>query len=236
MRAVFSIYKKEWRSYLNSPMGYIYLIVFLIIANWLFLRGFFLISQASMRGFFSIIPWLFLLFVPAVSMRLWAEERKLKTLEVLFTLPIRDQDALLGKYFAALTFIALSLALTLPLPIVISLLGNLDWGEVVGGYLGALFLGATFLAIGSFASSLTDNQIVAFIVGALISFGLLILSQDIVLYSMPPKIAPILQYLGLDYHYEGLARGVIDSRDILYYLSVIVLFLYFNLRVLEVKR
>jgi len=236
MRVLFAVFKKEFRSYLASPMGYIYLVVFLILANWFFFRGFFLVNQASLRSLFGMFPWLFLLFVPAITMRLWAEERKLRTLEVLLTLPVKDHQVALGKFLASLVFLILSLVLTLPLPLSISLIGKLDWGQVVCGYLGAILLGASYLAIGLFASSLSESQIVAFILGALFCFILFLVGEEIVLYSMPTKVASFLQYLGLGYHYDGIARGVIDSRDVLYYLSVVVFFLYLNLRTLEVRR
>jgi len=236
MRVLFAVLKKEFRSYLASPMGYIYLVVFLILSNWFFFRGFFLINQASLRSLFGMFPWLFLLFVPAITMRLWAEERKLRTLEVLLTLPVKDYQVALGKFLASVAFLVLSLVLTLPLPLSISLIGKLDWGQVVCGYLGAILLGASYLAIGLFASSLSESQIVAFILGALFCFILFLVGEEIVLYSMPTSIASFLQHLGLGYHYDGIARGVIDSRDVIYYLSVVVFFLYLNLRTLEVRR
>ncbi len=236
MRGVKAVFKKEIRSYLQSSMGYIYLVVFLVLVNWLFLRGFFIINQLSYRSFFMLLPWLFLLFIPAITMRLWAEERKLGTIEVLFTLPLKESDVLLGKFLASLAFLAISLLLTLPLPLTGLFLGSPDLGEIVGGYLGALLLGAAYISIGIFASSLTDSQIVAFILGAIICFGLFIVGQDFVLITLPTSIASVLRYLGLGAHFESIARGVIDTRDIIYYLSIIGFFLYLSLRTVEEKR
>jgi ABC-2 type transport system permease protein len=233
MTNVAAVFKKEFRTYFSSPMGYIYITAFLVITNWLFLRGFFLINQASLRGLFTILPWIFLLFVPAVTMRLWAEERKVGTIEVLMTLPLRDHEIVLGKFLASLTFLAISLALTIVLPISTAFIGSVDVGTIAGGYIGALLLGAAYLAIGIFASGLTENQIVAFIVGIAISFGLLILGENIVLFALPTPLVSLFEYLGLGAHFRSIARGVLDSRDILYYLSVVVLFLYLNLRTLE---
>jgi ABC-2 type transport system permease protein len=236
MRTTLAVFKRELKSYFSSPMGYIYLVVFLVATNWLFLRGFFITAQANYRSLFGIFPWIFLFFIPAVTMRLWAEERKLNTLEVLFTLPVRDHEVLLGKYLAALAFVVISLLLTLLLPLTGSTFGAPDWGQIAGGYIGAFLLGATYLAVGLFASSLTENQIVAFIVGAVLCFVFLIIGEDIVTFSLPGAIASIFQQLGLAYHFRSIVRGVLDSRDIIYYLSMIFFFLFLNLRALELKR
>ena len=236
MRTTLAVFKRELKGYFSSPMGYIYLVVFLVLTNWLFLRGFFITNQANFRGLFSIFPWIFLLFIPAVTMRLWAEERKLNTLEVLFTLPVRDHEVLLGKYLASLAFVAISLALTLLLPLTGAAIGKPDFGQIAGGYIGTFLLGATYLAIGLFASSLTENQIVAFIVGTLLCFAFFIIGEDIVTFSLPSALASLFQEFGLAYHFRSVVRGVIDSRDIIYYLSMIFFFLFLNLRTLELKR
>jgi ABC-2 type transport system permease protein len=236
MNTTLAVFKREIKSYFTSPMGYIYLIVFLVLSNWLFLRGFFIISQADFRGMFALFPWLFLLFIPAVTMRLWAEERKLNTLEVLLTLPVRDHEVMLGKYLASLAFVLISLALTLLLPLTGSLIGTPDWGQIAGGYIGAALLGATYLAIGLFASSLTENQIVAFIVGAVLCFVFFIMGEDIVTFSLPSALASVFQQMGLGYHFQSILRGVIDTRDIVYYFSMIFFFLFLNLRSLEIRR
>lgn len=236
MKTIGAIFKKEFRGYFNSPMGYIYVVVFLVVVNWLFLRTFFIVNQATFRSMFSLFPWIFLLLVPAITMRLWAEEKKLGTVEILLTLPVREHELLLGKYFSALTFLSISILLTLPLPISAAFLGHIDWGQLFTSYVGALFLGGAYLAVGIFASALTENQIVAYILGALLTFIFFIIGEDIVLFTLPSKLASLLQYMGLGYHYENLLRGVIDIRDIIYYLSVIVLFLYFNYEFVEGKR
>ncbi|HDM89644.1 MAG TPA: ABC transporter [candidate division WOR-3 bacterium] len=236
MKGVRAVFRKEFRSYLQSSMGYIYLVVFLVLANWLFLRGFFIVNQLSFRSFFLLMPWLFLLFIPAITMRIWAEERKLGTIEILFTLPLKESQVLIGKFLASLAFLGISLLLTLPLPITGAFLGSPDVGQIVGGYLGALFLGAAYISIGTFASSLTDSQIVAFILGAIICFALFLVGENFVLVTLPPSIASVFRYLGLGSHFDSIARGVIDSRDVIYYLSVIWFFLYLSLRVVEDKR
>lgn len=228
MRGMIGIYKRELNGYFNSPIAYIFIVVFLLLASWLFFRGYFLYAQADLRPFFSLLPWMFLFFVPAVSMRLWAEERKLGTAELLLTLPVRDEEIILGKFLAGLTLVVLTVVLEFPLLLLTAYLGDIDPGPVVGGALGAVFLGGAYLAIGLFLSAVTDNQIVAFILGVVVSFALFIVGENLVLITAPSSVAPLLRSLGLGAHFESMGRGVIDSRDVVYYLSVIVFFLYLN--------
>jgi len=228
MRGMIGIYKRELNGYFNSPIAYIFIVVFLLLASWLFFRGYFLYAQADLRPFFSLLPWMFLFFVPAVSMRLWAEERKLGTAELLLTLPVRDEEIILGKFLAGLTLVVLTVVLEFPLLLLTAYLGDIDPGPVVGGALGAVFLGGAYLAIGLFLSAVTDNQIVAFILGVVVCFALFIVGENLVLITAPSSVAPLLRSLGLGAHFESMGRGVIDSRDVVYYLSVIVFFLYLN--------
>jgi len=220
------VYKRELRSYFNSPIAYIFIVVFLLLASWLFFRGFFLYGQADLRPFFSLLPWMFLFFVPAVSMRLWAEERKMGTAELLLTFPVKDEAVILGKFLAGLTLITLTVLLEFPLLLLTSHLGNVDPGPVIGGTLGAIFLGGAYLAIGLFLSSMTDNQIVAFILGVVGCFTLFIIGESLVLITAPPTLAPVLRSLGLGAHFESMGRGVVDTRDVIYYLLVVAFFLH----------
>jgi ABC-2 type transport system permease protein len=236
MSAAIAIFRKEFRGQFSSPAGFVFLIAFLVLSTWLFFRVFFIAGQATLRPFFSFMPWLFLFFVPAAAMRAWAEERKLGTDEILLTLPIRDWEAVLGKFLAGLAFLALAIALTFPLAITVSALGEPDPGPMIGGYLGLLLMGAAYLSIALFASSLTENQIVAFIVGITLSFALFIVGEDIVLIAVPQWLAPVLRYVGLGQHFASITRGVIDSRDIVYYLSVIGFFLYLNVKSVESRK
>jgi len=171
-------------------------------------------------------------------MRLWAEEQKLGTMEVLMTWPVREHEAVLGKFIAGLGLLAVSLLLTLPLTATVFLLSSPppDAGPVITGYLGLLLMGSAYLSIGLYASSLTENQIVAFIVGVALTFALFIVGEDFVLVAAPVRLAPLLSFLGLGAHFSSIGRGVIDSRDIIYYLSVITFFLYLNVRRLESRR
>jgi gliding motility-associated transport system permease protein len=236
MHGVMGVYKRELKGYFNSPIAYIFLVVFLLTASWLFFRGYFLYGQADLRPFFSLLPWMFLFFVPAVSMRLWAEERKQGTAELLLTLPVKDEQIILGKYLAGLTLVTLAVFLEFPLVILTARLGDLDFGPVIGGFLGSIFLGGAYLAIGLFLSSITSNQIVAFILGVVVSFALFIVGENLVLVTAPPAIAPFLRNLGLGAHFDSIGRGVIDTRDVIYYLSVITFFLYLNRLTLRERR
>nr|HPQ41838.1 ABC transporter permease [bacterium] len=169
MSDIAAIFKREFRSYFDSPVAYIFITVFLVLTGWLFFSSFFIVNYASLRGFFDILPWMFLFFVPAVTMRLWSEEKKLGTMELLMTLPVKDSDVVIGKFFASYAFMSLTVLLTFPLVISVSTLGNPDSGPIIGGYLGAILMGGAYLSIGMFASSLNENQIIAFILGVVIS-------------------------------------------------------------------
>ncbi len=236
MKTAGVIFRRELRSYLNSPVAYIVILAFLGVTHWLFFRTFFLSNQSSLRPFFSLLPWIFLFLGPAITMRAWAEEKKLGTIEVLMTFPVREADAVLGKFLAACAFLVITLCLTISLPLTVLAVGSPDQGPILGGYLGACLLGGAYLAIGLFASSLTENQIVAFILAIIMCFALLIIGEDFVLFNMPAALVPVCAWLGLGAHFESIGRGVIDSRDIIYYVSIITFFLFLNQLVLESRK
>lgn len=236
MRNTLTIFQKEFKSYFNSPIAYIFIITFLLFSSWLFFRTFFLIGQAHLRPLFGILPWLFLILAPAITMRAWAEEKKLGTMEILMTLPLKDYEIVLGKFFSSFFFMIITIILTFPLPLTVYILGNPDTGTIVGGYLGACLMGGAYLAIGLFTSSLTQNQIVAFIISIVICFALLIIGEDITLMSTPALLTPIFSYLSLGTHFQSISRGVIDSRDLIYYFSVIGFFLFLNTLALESRK
>jgi len=219
MNNVYHIFRREFRAYFDSPIAYIVLMFFLLVSGYFFTSNLFLMNQASMRTLFGIIPLLFVFFIPAISMRLIAEEKKSGTIELLFTYPIRDSEIVLGKYLAALGLILVSLLFTIVYAISMSTVGDMDGGQVVAGYIGLLLIGAAYLAIGIFASSITENQIIAFIVALAISFFFFIL--DKILFFVPASLASILEYLAIEYHFQNIARGVIDSRNLIYYFSMI---------------
>jgi ABC-2 type transport system permease protein len=219
MRNIFTIFKKEVRSYFNSPAAYIVVTFFLLFTGYFFGTNLFLMNQANLRTAFGIIPLVFIFFMPAITMRLIAEEKKAGTIELLVTYPIKDSEIIVGKFLSALMLLAIALVFTWFYVISVSLLGNLDGGQVIGGYFGLLLMGAAYLSIGIFASALTENQIVAFIVALVIIFVFFLL--DKILFFIPAPLVSIFQYLSIDYHFENISRGVIDTRDLLYYLSVI---------------
>ena len=236
MEKFITLVQKEIRIYFNSPIAYIFLVVFLSFSAWFFFRTFFLIEQAEVRGLFGILPWVFLFLIPALTMRIWAEEFRQGTIETLLTSSVTLNQIIFAKAFACFLFLILSLLLTLSIPISISLIGPLDWGVVFTAYAGALLLGSAYIALGLFMSALTNNQIVAFILTVIIAFGCFIIGESFVTFSLPGNLASLFEFLGLGAHYSSIMRGVIDSRDIIYYISFIGFFLYFNKLTLETKR
>src|SRR3989339_311140 len=208
-KTIYVLFKKELMSYFN------------------------LIGQASMRAYFDLLPWIFLFMSPAISMRIWAEEKKSGTIEFLLTLPITDWQVVLAKFFSALAFLFVSLMLSITLPITVMYLGNMDIGPVIGGYIGALFLGGAYLALGVFISSLTKNQIIAFVLGLVACFVAFIIGADFVLLGAPQFLVPVMKFAGLGSHFYNIAKGVIDSKDVIYYCSFIFVFLWLNTRVIE---
>mgnify|MGYP000356768265 CR=1 FL=1 len=233
MRQVAHIFRKEFRAYFVSPIAYIVISIFLLVTGWFFFSTFFLYGQASLRNFFNLLPLTFSFVIPAITMRLFAEELNVGSYETLLTLPVTFQDVILGKFLAAVAFIGAMLVPTLAYPVVISFLGDLDWGPVIGGYIGALFLGASFAAIGLFASTLTRNQIIAFIIGMAICFSLTLI--DKMLFFLPGRMLGVMAYLGADFHFQNVAKGIIDTRDLLYFLSVIFIGLFGSQLAMEEK-
>jgi ABC-2 type transport system permease protein len=224
MKNTFHIFVKEFKGYFISPIAYIVISLFLILSGWFFFSTFFLINQAELRGFFSLLPVTFSFIIPAVTMRLFSEEFNTGSFELLLTMPVTPVNIILGKFLAASAFVVLMLIPTLSYGIFISFIGDLDMGPWIGGYIGAILLGAAFSAIGLFASSLTRNQIIAFIVGMTIC--ILITLVDKMLFFLPEAALSVFQFLGADYHFRNISRGILDSRDILYFLSVCFLMLY----------
>jgi len=233
VRAAWAIARKEFQGAFVSPVAYAYLVVFLAFTNWFFFRTFFVMGDATMRGFFSLLPWTLVFLLPALTMRMWSEERKFGTLEVLLTWPVRERAAVFGKFLGALGLLAVSLAGTLPTALTVFALGNPDRGPVLAGYLGLLLFGAAGLAVGSYASALTENQIVAYIAGVAMTFALFVAGEEFVVVAAPASLAPLLSAAGLGAHFWSIGRGVIDSRDLLYFAAVIFFFLYLTTRRLQ---
>ena len=224
MRQAIYIFQKEFRSYFVSPIAYIVIAIFLLVTGWFFFATFFLFDQASLRNFFSLLPVIFSFIIPAITMRLVSEELNIGSYEILLTMPVTFNDVIFGKFMAAVVFVGAMLIPTFAYPFTVALLGQLDWGPVVGGYIGAVLLGAAFSAIGLFASALTRNQIIAFITAMAICFILTLI--DKMLFFLPRSLLGILAYLGADFHFQNISKGIIDTRDVIYFLSVSFLGLY----------
>jgi gliding motility-associated transport system permease protein len=233
MRQVVQIFLREFRTYFVSPIAYIVIAIFLLVTGRFFFTTFFLFNQATLRNFFSMLPVIFAFVVPAISMRLIAEELNVGSYETLLTLPVTYLDVILGKFLACVAFVAAMLVPTLAYAVTVSALGELDWGPVIGGYAGALLLGGAFAAVGLFASALTRNQIIAFILGVAICFSLTLI--DKMLFFLPRSLLGVFAYLGADYHFQNISKGIIDSRDVIYFLSVSFVALYGAHLVLQEK-
>jgi len=235
MRNLIIVYLKEMKSYFNSPMAYIFLVIFAIINGYFFTRTFFLFDQSDMRSLFNIIPLVYLFFIPAVTMSLISREKNLGTMEVISTLPLKDIDFVVGKFLAAFSLVVTGLLVTLIHFFTLTQVGtNVDYGAVFTGYLGLALAGAVYSSVGTFASSITDNQVVAFIIGIFIV--LVFFLMDKMLMFVPVYLTGIIQYLSVDYHLSNISRGVIDSRNLVYFASVVGFFLFMTVRILEIRK
>lgn len=222
MKSVWIIAKRELRSFFDSLIAYIMIIVFLGLSGfftWLFGSDVFLIGQATLQPFFSVAYWTLFFFIPALTMKMIAEEKRSGTLELLLTKPVSDWQVLLGKFTASLLLIVIALALTLPYYITVWAIGPVDHGAVWCGYLGMILMSMSYIGIGLFASSITNNQIVAFLTSLFISVFFLIIFQ-VLAASFTGGIAQFFDFLSISNHYESISRGVVDTKDIIYFLSI----------------
>jgi len=224
MTQIKTIALKEFRDYFISPIAYIVIALFLIVSGWFFFSTFFIFGRADMRDFFSLLPMTFSFFIPAITMRLFAEEKNVGSYETLLTMPVSFTQIALGKFLAALTFTGAMLLPTLSYPLFIATIGSVDPGPVLGGYLGAILLAGAYCSMGLFASALTRNQIIAFIIGCALCFTLTIL--DRMLFFIPERLVPIIEYIGANSHFMNISKGIIDSRDILYFASLVFVFIF----------
>ena len=220
-----AIAKREWCGYFQSPVAYIFIVIFLALAGFFTfsVSGFYEAGQADLRSFFFWHPWLYLILVPAVAMRLWAEERRQGTLELLFTSAVTPLQAIAGKMIAAWGFLALALALTFPVPLTAAWLGQPDWGVVAAGYVASFLLAGAYLAVGMFTSALTRNQVVSFILAVVLGLFLILAGfqpvTDLLSQWAPEWLVNGVAAFGFMPHYEALQRGVLDARDFLYFAS-----------------
>jgi ABC-2 type transport system permease protein len=236
------IARRELAAYFGNPLGYVFAVIFVALtgAFAFYLGNFFDRGQADLQGFFLYHPWLYLLLVPAVAMRLWAEERKTGTIELLMTLPISPWEAILGKFLAAWAFIGAALALTFPMWITVNLLGDPDNGVIFTSYLGSFLMAGAFLAIGSCISAITKNQVIAFIVAAVICFLFVMSGVDLVQNTarllLPAFLVQAISSMSFLTHFDQIARGVISLPGIVFYLSMIAFFLFANAVIIEQKK
>jgi len=234
MNKALPVFRRELSAYFFSPMAYIVISVFLLITGWFFTSEMFLSDESSLRSVFNIIPFIFIFFVPAITMRLLSEEKKSGTIELLVTMPITDLEIVLGKYFAGLGLLFAAMLFTFPFALTVMLLGNPDIGMMVCGYLGLVLMGAAYVAIGIFASTISGSQVISFIIAFLMIFVLWLIDKFLMI--MPAWTVPVLQFLSIDYHFANISRGVIDSRDVLYYLSLIVFMISLSKLSLESRK
>ncbi|MCK9170096.1 MAG: ABC transporter permease subunit [Treponema sp.] len=218
------IMKRELGTYFTSPVAYIVTGLFLIIAGILFFATFFLQNRAELRNYFSLLPILLSFFIPALTMRIFAEEKRSGSIETLMTLPVTETDVVTGKWLAAFISTAVMIAPTLLYILPTVIFGKPDAGPVIGGFLGALFLCAAFSAIGVFASSLTKNQIIAFFTAFIICIVLTMIDQFLIF--LPAQAVSVLSYISVNAHFTSISRGIIDTRDLLYFVSITVFFFY----------
>lgn len=219
---IWVIATRELRSFFDSLMAYIMLVAFLGFSGfftWLYGSDIFFIRQASLQVFFSIAYWTLFFFIPALTMRLLAEENRTGTIEMLMTKPISDWQVVMGKFFSVMLLILIALALTIPYYITVATLGPLDHGATLTGYVGLLLMSAAYVSIGLFASSISNNQIIAFLLALLISIFFHIIF-DVLSYSLTGAIGSLLSYLSISTHFDSISRGVIDSKDVIYFFSL----------------
>ncbi len=240
MSNVKTIFRREFAAYFNSPIAYIFIIVFLVLNCGLFMTPFFLQGMADMRDFFGNLPLFLIFFIPAISMRLWAEDKRSGTFELLMTLPMQTGEVMLGKYLAAMAFYLVALAGTLPIPLMLLALGNPDLGAIAGGYLGAVLLGGLYMSVGIFTSGLLRDQITAFILGMLACFVLFLVGIPAVAATVDGWVSGLGSFLqnafGLMPHYQSLGRGVLQLGDLVYFLSLTGVFLALNTLWLEGRK
>jgi ABC-2 type transport system permease protein len=222
-----AVMKRELGGYFTSPIAYVFLVIFLLLTGFFtFTVGnFFERGEASLVSFFTWHPWLYLFLVPAVGMRLWAEERRLGTLELLLTMPITTWQAIVGKFLASWLFLALALALTFPVVITVDWLGNPDNGVILAGYVGSLLLAGAYLAISCMTSAMTRNQVISFIISVMICLFLILAGYtpvtDLLTRFANPVVVEIIAAFSVMTHFEGFQRGVLDTRDVIFFASVI---------------
>jgi ABC-2 type transport system permease protein len=242
MKNIKAIFKRELRAYFSTPVAYVFIVIFLFLTGifTFYIGGFYESGQADLTPFFSFHPWLYLFLIPAISMRLWSEERKTGTIELLMTLPVSLTEAVIGKFLAAWVFTAIALALTFPIWITVNYLGDPDNTVIFVSYIGSLLMAGGFLAIGSCISALTKNQVIAFVISVVICFLFILSGFPLVLDFFsgwaPQSILDAISSFSFLSHFNSIMKGVIDIRDIVFFASLIILWLFLNTLAIDSKK
>ena len=242
MRNIWFIFKRELGGYFATPVAYVFLVIFLVLASvfTFYLGNFFERGQADLQAFFSFHPWLYLFLIPAIAMRLWSEERRSGTIELFLTLPITIGQAVVGKFLAAWAFVVLALALTFPIWITVNRLGDPDNGIVLASYVGSAMMSAGYLAIGSAISATTKSQVVAFVISAAVCFVFTVAGTPLVLSFFsgwaPGALVDAIAGFSFLTHFNAISRGVIDLRDVVYFVSLVAACLFVNAAIVELKK
>ena len=242
MANVWTICRRELSGYFGTPIAYVFLAIFVFLSGIFafYIGDFFGGGQADLQSFFQFHPWLYLFLIPALAMRLWAEERRAGTIELLFTLPVTMAQAVMGKFLAAWIFTAIALALTFPLWITVNYLGDPDNGVVLAGYLGSLLMAGAFLAIGSCISALTRNQVIAFVVSGVVCLGFVLSGFPLVLELVdalaPAIVVDTVRSFSFLTHFQAISKGVLQASDVIYFVSLIVFWLFVNAVAIEWRK
>lgn len=242
MGTSWAISKRELRAYFTTPLAYVFIVIFLALngVTAFYFGGLFDRGQADMQPLFGFLPWLYLFLIPAIAMRLWAEERKAGTLELLMTLPVSTFNAVFGKFLAAWIFAGIALALTFPVWITVNYLGDPDNGVIIASYLGGFLMAGSYLAIGGFVSSMTRNQVIAFVIGAAVIFLFMMSGLELVQSAFrgwaPDLVIDLVRSFSFLVHYDAIIRGVIDIRDMIFFVSIIGVFLFATMVVVDLKK
>ena len=242
MNGLLSIYKREFTSYFVTPVAYVFIVIFLFMTGVFsfYLGAFYESNQADLEPFFRFHPWLYLFLIPAISMRLWSDERKSGTIELLMTLPVSITDTVVAKYLAAWSFTAIALSLTFPMWITVNYLGNPDNTVVLASYIGSLIMAGGFLAIGSCISALTKSQVIAFVISVVICFMFILSGFPMVLDLFedwaPQAVIDAIASFSFLTHFTSIKKGVIDIRDVIYFAALITFWLYVNVVIIENKK
>jgi len=239
MRQINPIFKREFLGYFRSPVAYVFLVVFLVatIGCAFFLGQFFRANTASLESYFGYLPWLFLFLIPAAGMRLWSEEKRTGTVELLFTLPVTTLEAVLGKFLAAWAFLAIAIVFSFPMVITAAYLGNPDWGILIASYLGAILMAGSYLGVCSLISALTKNQIISFVISVLICFVLALLGASVftnfLTGFLPVWLVDVISNFSFITHFDAFTKGIVDPKDLVFFLSLTGFALFLNVVALE---